>query len=279
VLIRLRRRDSHGSFNDTADVDRSPGFSPPAPSVEPTSRRIRVRAGGTLIAESDRAQLLVWFGPGRLPTYCLPPEDVRAELMRPTEEQSAGFLVDHDIVVGGGVVRAAARLFRDSPPPLSDLDGYWTFTWDDGVQWYEEAMEVHVHARDPHKRVDAVPSDRHVRVEIEGVTVAESSHPLALFETHLPTRWYLPREDVRLELLTESDRTTRCPYKGTATCWSAQIGDNPERHRDIAWSYPDPIPECPRIAGLIAFFNERVELYLDSVLQERPRTPWSPADR
>src|SRR5205807_7224055 len=138
---------------------------------------------------------------------------------------------------------------------------------------FEEALEVHVHARDPSKRVDVVPSERHVRVELDGEVLAESRRPHALFETKLPTRWYLPLEDVRQELLVPSDTMTRCPYKGTASYWSARIGDT--LHPDVAWTYPQPILECPRIAGLVAFFNERVDLVVDGLHEERPRTPWS----
>ncbi len=153
------------------------------------------------------------------------------------------------------------------------LDGYWTFTWDAGLSWFEEALEIHVHARDPLKRVDAMPSERHVRVELDGQVVAESRRPHALFETHLPVRWYLPSEDVDEGHLEPSDTVTRCPYKGTANYFSVRVGDRV--HDDIAWTYPDPVVECPRIEGLVAFFNERVDLVVDGVRQPRPRSPWS----
>jgi len=258
----------------------------PPPHVEPSPRRIRVRAGDTLIADSTRAQLLAWYGPGMLPTYCLPPQDVRAELFRPAQpsgqsrpsadtgkRRSDRPTIAYDVVVGDQVVERAARLFRPSPPPLDVIEGFWTFTWDAGLSWFEEALEVHVHARDPSKRVDAVPSDRHVLVELDGVVLAESRRPHALFETWLPTRWYLPLEDVRQELLVPSTTVTQCPYKGTASYWSVQVG--PTLHQDLAWTYPDPIIENPRVAGLVAFFNEHVDLTIDGVRQERPLTPWS----
>jgi uncharacterized protein (DUF427 family) len=246
----------------------------PSPRIEPSPRWIRVRAGDVVVADSRRAQLLSWYGPGMLPTYCLPAEDVRTDLLTPSRPRAGdGFLRDHDVRVGGGTVDRAAQLFDDPPAPFEAVAGHWTFTWDAGLSWFEEALEVHVHARDPQKRVDAVPSERHIRVELDGRMVADSRRPHALFETWLPTRWYLPAEDVRQELLAPSETVTRCPYKGTAAYWSVQLGD--VRHDDVAWSYAEPVPECPRIAGLVCFFNERVDLIVDGVAQVRPRSPWS----
>jgi uncharacterized protein (DUF427 family) len=223
-------------------------FSPPATHVEPTARRIRVRDGDAVVADSRRAILLVEYGPGRLPTYLFPEEDVRADLA-----QDLG-----------------RRIGDDGP---EGTEGMWTFPWDGSVAWFEEAMEVVVHARDPKHRVDALPSDRHVVVEIAGEVVADSRRPHAVFETSLPVRWYLPMEDVRQELLVPSGLVTSCPYKGTARYWSVRAGG--ELHEDIAWSYPTPIPELPRVAGLVAFFDERVDLTVDGERQERPITPWS----
>ena len=239
--------------------------------AEPSPRWVRVYAGDTEIANSRRAMLLVWYGPGMLPTYCFPPEDVRADLLVPSAEPGTGpeYVVDHDAPGAPN----GARLFRSPPPPLDVLDGYWTFTWDKGLTWREEAIEIHVHARDTTKRVDAVPSARHIRVELDGAALADTHSPVAVFETTLPTRWYLPPADVNQDLLVPSDTVSRCPYKGTASYWSVQLGDT--LHPDIAWFYPEPIPECPRIAGLVAFFNERVNIYVDGELEARPRTPWS----
>jgi uncharacterized protein (DUF427 family) len=247
----------------------------PPVRVEPTPRWVRVRAGDVWLADSRAALLLAWYGPGMLPTYCFPTRDVRTEHLVPAapSDDRPDHLIDHDVHVGSVVIEHAATLFRDPPPPLRALDGYWTFRWDTDLSWYEEALQVHVHARDPNKRVDVVPSERRVRVELEGEVLAESTRPHALFETYLPIRWYLPLEDVNHELLVPSDTVTQCPYKGTATYWSAQLGD--ALHRDLAWAYRQPVIECPRIAGLVAFFNERVDLVLDGERQGRPRTPWS----
>jgi uncharacterized protein (DUF427 family) len=228
-------------------------MEPPPPRLEPSPRWVRVRADGEWVADSRRALLLAWYGPGMLPTYCIPPEDVRTDLLPALGD--------------------AAIHLHDLPAPVEAANGMWTFTWDGRVQWFEEAMEVFVHAKDTSKRVDVLPSERHVRVEIAGELVAESRRPHALFESPLPTRWYLPPDDVRMDLLEPSDTVTQCPYKGTARYWSVRIGD--QLHRDVVWSYPDPIPENPRIAGLICFFNEKVDLTIDGERQDRPHTPWS----
>jgi uncharacterized protein (DUF427 family) len=226
-----------------------------------------------LVADSRRALLLVRFGPGMLPTYCFPADDVRTDLLAPSGTAATNGELAHDVLVDGDRLTGVARLFVDPPGPLAALKDHWTFAWGTGLSWFEEATEVHVHARDPMKRVDVVPSERHVRIEIDGVVVAESTRPNAVFETHLPTRWYLPLEDVRTEFLEPSATITRCPYKGTASYWSARV--NGVMRDDIAWTYQDPIPECAPVKGLGAFFNQRVELVIDGVRQERPRTPWS----
>ncbi len=226
------------------------------------------------MADSRRARLLAWYGPGMLPTYCFPADDVRIDLLRPSSAVGTSpLVVDHDVLVRDQVLEAAAQLFMEFPPPLSDLKSHWSFSWDGRVSWFEEAEEIHVHPRVPWHRVDAVPSERHVRVEIAGALVAESRRPHALFETSLPTRWYLPVDDVQWDLLEPSDTVTMCPYKGTARYWSVRAGG--ELHPDVVWSYPDPIVECPRIAGLVCFFNEKVDLVIDGVAEPRPVTPWS----
>ena len=118
-----------------------------------------------------------------------------------------------------------------------------------------------------------MPSSRHVQVVVDGVTVADSQRPHLLFETGLPTRYYIPQDDVRMAYLEISDTQTRCPYKGIASYWSVKTGD--KVYKDLVWSYPEPVPECPRVKDLLCFFNEKVDLYVDGELQERPNTPWA----
>ena len=105
------------------------------------------------------------------------------------------------------------------------------------------------------------------------MVVAESDHPTLLFETGLPTRYYFAKPDVRLDLLTPTDNSTSCPYKGTARYWSVKAGDT--EHADFAWCYDYPLPESIRIAGLICFYNEHVDIYVDGEREERPQTPFS----
>jgi uncharacterized protein (DUF427 family) len=112
-----------------------------------------------------------------------------------------------------------------------------------------------------------------VEVRVNGELVADSRRPRLVFETGHPVRYYLPKLDVRLDLLSPSDTRTRCPYKGEAVYWSVWSGD--ELLSDLVWSYPLPIPEAPKIENLLCFFNEKVDITVDGVLQERPVTAWS----
>jgi uncharacterized protein (DUF427 family) len=242
--------------------------------VVPSPRWVRVKFGGVVVADSKRALLLRQYGPGRLPTYYFPQDDVRLDLLRPAApDQTTGATSRWSVVVGDRVAKAAAWTNRDPSPDHAALAGHITFAWDAMDAWFEEEVEIFEHARDPYHRVDVLPSSRHVRIEIDGVTVADTHRPALLFETHLPTRYYLPAEDVRTDLLEPSDTTSRCPFKGVASYWSARIGDR--LVRDVVWSYADPIPECPKVKGLLCFFNERVALYVDGERQTRPNTAWS----
>jgi uncharacterized protein (DUF427 family) len=186
-------------------------------------------------------------------------------------EHDAGLTV-WSVEAGGRRAEGGAWLHRTPPEPLAELAGMVTFSWSEPLRWFEEDEPLLAHARDPHKRVDVVASSRDVRVEIDGVLLAESRRPLALFETTLPVRYYLPPGDVRVELV-PSERRSVCPYKGVASWWSARIGDR--LVDDVAWSYPSPVPENPRIAGLICFRNEIVDLTVDGQRLDRPITPWS----
>jgi uncharacterized protein (DUF427 family) len=145
--------------------------------------------------------------------------------------------------------------------------------WPAMDEWFEEDEPIYVHPRDPYTRVDVLASSRHVRIEVDGVVVARSTQPRILFETGLPPRYYLPLTDLRMDLLRPSELQTQCPYKGTAGYWSLQIGGR--SYPDLVWTYRTPLPESQKIAGLACFYNEKVDLYLDGQLQDRPRTHFS----
>jgi uncharacterized protein (DUF427 family) len=132
--------------------------------------------------------------------------------------------------------------------------------------WFEEDEEVFTHPRDPYTRVDILPSSRHVRIEVDGVTVAESTKPTLLFETGLPVRYYLPKTDVRMDLLAPTETSSHCPYKGQADYWSLLLGETTVQ--DVAWSYRTPLPESQKIAGLVCFYPEKVDLYVDGRFPE-----------
>ncbi|MBL7256420.1 DUF427 domain-containing protein [Paractinoplanes lichenicola] len=235
-----------------------PEFEPPAPVVEPTPRRVRVRLGPTVIADSRRAWLLDEISAHGFPTYFVPLDDVREKVLT---ETTAG---RWSVVAGGRRVEDAAW----SDDRFEQLKGHVTFSWE-ALDWYEEDEQVFVHARSPRHRVDTLHSSRRVQVFIDGQEVANSTRPVLLFETSLPTRFYLPFDDVRSELLTASETVSRCPYKGVARYWSHPALP------DAAWNYPDPIPEIPKIRDLLCFFNERVDIVLDGSPVERPVSPFS----
>jgi uncharacterized protein (DUF427 family) len=243
-------------------------------AVEPTPRWVRVRFAGQVIADSRRALLLTQYGPDRLPTYYFPQADVQMDALVESPVASPdGEVSWRSVQVGGKVEADAAWIVLRPPSLLTSLAGYVSFAWEKMDAWYEEEEEIFVHARDPGKRVDVLRSSRHVRVVIGDTTLAETGRPHLLFETMLPTRYYIPREDVRMGLLEPTDFKTRCPYKGIASYWNARVGEH--LARNIVWSYPNPIPECPKIKGLLSFFNEHVDIYVDGRLQPRPTTPWS----
>ena len=157
---------------------------------------------------------------------------------------------------------------------LEGLAGTVRFEWAALDAWFEEDEQVFVHPRSPYTRVDALRSTRTVWVELDGVLLAESSCPVMVFETGLPTRYYLDRTAVSFEHLIATDTVTACPYKGTTSgSWSARVGER--LYEDLAWAYDFPTRQLLPIAGLIAFYNEKVDLTLDGERLQRPTTHFS----
>ncbi|GAA6526258.1 DUF427 domain-containing protein [Intrasporangium sp. DVR] len=267
------------------------GRALPELRTHPVEKRVRAVLAGVTIVDSTRARL-VWEPRRVIPSYAVPAADI------------AGRLVPWDAPVGSD---QAAAVGSDGPPVLDprtpfsvhtapgspltvrggwgdlpgaafqpadpDLDGYVVLDWDAFSQWTEEDEPVMGHPHDPFSRIDCLRSSRHVVIAVHGQILADSRRPTLLFETGLPARYYLPREDVRQDLLVPSDTHTVCAYKGVATYWSARAGDTIVP--DLAWAYEDPLHDATPVAGLICFYGERVDLTVDGVAVERPATPWS----
>ncbi|MBL7497848.1 DUF427 domain-containing protein [Frankia sp. CNm7] len=230
--------------------------------AEQGAKRVRALLGGALVVDTVRP-VLVWEGP-HYPVYYLPAEDFRAELVpngKVARSPSRGDATRHDVVVDGRRAEDAAATYPDSPMP--ELRGLVRLDWDAMDTWLEEDEIVYGHARNPYHRVDVLSSSRHVRVEIDGVTVAESTRPTVLFETGIRPRFYLPLSDVRTELLRPSDSVTHCPYKGEAGYFSVEV--NGTVHKDVIWIYRTPLFESIRIAGLVCFYDEKLDIYVDGV--------------
>jgi uncharacterized protein (DUF427 family) len=241
--------------------------------VEDGQKRVRVYLGGELVADSVDLKY-VWEKP-YYPTYYFPPADVQIDLLVPTGESyrspSRGTASVHTVKAGDEEAVAAARVWDDAQ--IEELAGHVSFNWSSMSNWFEEDEEVYVHARDPYSRVDVLQSSRHVEVMIDGVKVADTHQPRLLFETGLPVRYYIPKTDVRLDLLVDSDLHTDCPYKGTADYWHVKTQDG--LVENIVWGYPTPLPESNGIGGYVSFYNEKVDIVIDGEPQERPKTKFS----
>ena len=241
--------------------------------VEPAAKRVRVLLGGEYVADTTRP-LLVWEIP-YYPTYYFPAEDVRTDLLVPADatehSPSRGDAAVYDVKVGDTEAAAAVLWYETSP--IEQLKGTIRFEWQAMDAWFEEDEEVYVHPRDPYSRVDILQSARHVRVEVDGVTVADSTKPRILFETGLPPRYYLPKTDVRMDLLEPTDHSSQCPYKGTAEYYSVRTGGTV--HDNLVWWYRHPTLESAKIAGYVCFYNEKVDLWVDGERLPRPKTVFS----
>ncbi|TDD33663.1 DUF427 domain-containing protein [Actinomadura sp. KC06] len=235
--------------------------------IEKSGKRVRAYLGGRLVADTT-GPFLVWEVP-YYPTYYFPEADVRAELVEEgpgKRSPSRGDATAYTVKVDGAEAPGGALRYAESP--IEELRGLVRLDWEAMDAWFEEDEEIFVHPRDPYTRVDVLAASRNVRVEVDGVTVAESSSPRLLFETGLPVRYYLPKTHVRMDLLEHTETVTRCPYKGTAEYWSVRAGGNV--HEDLAWSYSTPLDESRKIAGLVCFYSEKVDIFVDGVLQPRP---------
>jgi uncharacterized protein (DUF427 family) len=244
--------------------------------LEPSPKRIRIVFAGETIADSRKAKLL--FETAHLPVYYLPREDVRQDLLEPTDRSShcpvKGDASYWSVVVGD---RRAENAVWGYPAPLTSsswLLGHQAFYWQKMEAWYEEEEQVFVHPRDPYCRLEVLDSSRQVRVLVRDQVVAESQRPKLLFESGLPVRYYLPREDVRMDLLTPTETSTKCPYKGTASYWSVQDGDGVVK--DPVWTYTDPLREVAPVRDLLCFYSEHegVDVEVDGEIVSDPYSPF-----
>lgn len=257
---------------------------------QPVERRIRALHEGHLVLETLRAAV-VWEPHRVVPTYAVPIADVIAEL-DPAPPRSEPVSAT-PVVLGTTTIYdpSAPFAFHTTPgrelnlrlggqrmecvafaPEDSALTDFAIIDFD-AFDWLEEDEPLVAHPRDPFSRIDVRASHRTVRFEHRGQVVAESSRSLMLFEgALLPPRYYLPREDIVIDLR-PSDRWSVCAYKGQASYWSAVVGD--EVLPDLVWSYPDPLADMRLITGRVSLFNERLDVFLDGVRQPKLVTPWS----
>jgi|Tabmets5t2r1_1033131.scaffolds.fasta_scaffold23457_2 uncharacterized protein (DUF427 family) len=240
--------------------------------AERAAKRVRAYLGGDLVVDTIRP-LLVWEVP-HYPAYYFDPDDVLAQLVEDGNEAHSPSRGDAQLLtVKTKTRKAPGAALRYDSSPLREIEGLIRLDWDAMDAWFEEDEQVFTHPHDPYTRIDILHSSRHVRVELDGVTVAESSKPTLLFETGLPARYYLPKTDVRMDRLIPTDTVSHCAYKGQAEYWSVRTGEGVRD--DLVWSYRTPLPEAQKIAGLVSFYNEKVDIYVDGVLQERPVTKFS----
>jgi uncharacterized protein (DUF427 family) len=261
---------------------------------EPTEKRVRAELDGQTVVDSVRA-VLVWEPRRVVPTYAVPADDLRGELVTMPSPEAApegprGFALPEvtALPVLDPRIPFAVRRTKGEPVELraeglgrtlagfrpvdADLAGYVVLDFAGADRWLEEDEEISGHPRDPFHRVDVRASSRHVRLSLDGRLLAESTRPALVFETMLPPRYYLPRDDVAAGLIA-SDTRTWCPYKGGASYFSVDLGDRVVD--DLAWSYPSPLPDAVELGGRIAFFDERVDVVVDGVPRPRRVTPWS----
>ncbi|MCB0064934.1 MAG: DUF427 domain-containing protein [Caldilineaceae bacterium] len=242
---------------------------------EPTPRWVRVLFNGMFVANSKQVMLL--REQGHLPVYYFPRADVRCDLLTASEQTThcpyKGDASYWHVTVGDRTAHNAVWGYPVPLPDAPDLADYLAFYWNKMDSWFEEDTQVFVHPRDPYKRVDVCESSRHVRVVVNGEIVADTHRPRLLFETGLPTRYYIPKVDARLDLLVPTPKRTRCPYKGEASYYSVRVGDT--LVEDIVWTYPYPEVAVTAIQNMLCFFNEKVDaIYVDDVREEKPETPW-----
>lgn len=239
----------------------------------PARRRVRAFVGGDVIVDSQNARL-VWEPFRVVGSFAVPVEDIHPAPVKPVPVQPVTerppILTPRDAfalhtysgttwsIPTPSRLLGAAGFVPDDP----ELHDYMLLDWAAFDEWREEDQTVISHPHDPFHRIDCLNTDRHITVTVDGVVLAESDRPTLLLETHLPPRFYLPRDDVRMELLLSSDTTTVCAYKGHASYWSAKVGN--DTVSDVAWTYTDPLNDGEPIRDLVCFYDDRVDVAVDA---------------
>jgi len=261
------------SMTSRTDGRNYPAAPVDAGHVEPCPRRVRAVLGGRTVFDTISARY-VWEWP-YYPQYYVPVEDISQELLideNVDQHLHSGTARRHGLRVGDLERPASVRVYGDDAP--AGVANTARFDWAALDAWFEEDEEIFVHPRNPYTRVDALRSRRSVRIERDGVLLAESVAPVLVFETGLPTRYYIDRGDVLWQHLQPSDTQSACPYKGvTSKYWSFLTSD--DFHADLAWSYDFPTRQLLPIAGLVAFYNEFVDVVVDGAPEPRPVTKFT----
>ncbi len=269
-----------GKTNKTqgTEIEKAPGFAKnPDKNLEfeASPRRIRIKFNERVVVDSINVMLM--REGGHVPVLYFPMKDVRMDLFVPTHHSThCGYKGDASywtVSVGNRTEENVMWSYRNPYNEMRSIKDYVALYWDRMDEWWEEDEQIFGHARDPKKRLDTVPSHRPVKVVLGGEVVSQTTRAIFAFEGNHPLRFYIPKSDVRMDLLTPTATTSVCPYKGRASYFAAMI--NGTVYNDIAWCYFETLPECPRIKDLICFFNENVDaLFLDGKELARPETKW-----
>jgi uncharacterized protein (DUF427 family) len=261
---------AEGVFNAQIDAPGAVLFWDPIP------HRIRAIFAKETIVDSTNVKML--HETGHLPVYYFPEEDLRADLLEPSDKTThcpfKGEATYRSLRVGERVAPDAVWAYREPIESAPFLAGHAALVWEAIDEWFVEDEQAFGHPRDPYSRIDVYPTARRVRVLLDGEVLADSHRAMILFESALPPRYYLPAEDVRMELLEASSTKTRCAYKGSASYWHVRLGDTV--HEDIVWTYRQPQHDADRVRDLLCFYNERVDIEVEGKPLGRPVTEFSP---
>jgi uncharacterized protein (DUF427 family) len=227
--------------------------------AEPLRRRMRVRFGDAWIADSEDVVLL--HEPGRYPVAYFPLGDVLPDVLSPrthtTQHRDFGATSWYTVRAGQQSKDRAAWQHTALPDHAGELKERVAFAWRSMDAFYEEDDRIVGHAADQYHRIDIRTTSRRLVVRHGDELIADTSRPLALFESGFAPRWYVPRADVNESALATVEFQTFCPYKGA--CSYYDVGDA----HHAAWSYLDAWPEVGAVAGFISFEADQVEVSLD----------------